>query len=85
MGKTYTYADDCSIYLNESEKTSLISNLVYFKELDQGLKITPYLSHEVFTSLEKSTRGLLTIFNKLEREQKECSKCEEMNVRGRRN
>ena len=31
-------------------------------------------------SLEKSTRSLLTVFNELEGEHKECSKCEETSV-----
>ena len=62
--------DDFSIYLNESEQTSLLANLINFKDLDQGLKITPYLSREVLTSLEKSTRGLLIVFNELKGEHK---------------
>ena len=77
--------DDFSCYLNDSEQISLLGNLVKFKESDQGLKITPYLSREVLTSLEKSTRSLLTVFNELEGEQKECSKCEETSVRGKQN
>ena len=39
------------------------------------------VSREVLMSLENSTHGLLTIFNELEGEQKECSKCEETSVR----
>ena len=50
-----------------------------------GPKETQNLSREVLTSPKKSTGGLLTIFNKLEGEQKECSKCEEVSVRGKRN
>ena len=48
-------------------------------------KETQYLSYEVLTSLENSTHDLLTIFNKLEGEQKECSKCEDTSVIGKRN
>ena len=74
--------DDCSIY---HEETNLLRNLVNFKELEQGLKITPYLSREVLTSLENSTLDLLTIFNELEGEQKEFSKSKETSVIGRKN
>ena len=77
--------DDCSIYLNESEQKSLLRNLVNFKESEQGLKITPYLSHEVLTSPEKSTHDLLTVFNELKGEKKEGSKCQETSFRGKRN
>ena len=77
--------DAHSHVLNEHEWTSLLGSQLYFEELDLGLKKLKILSREVLTSPEKSTCGLLTVFNELEGEQKECSKCEETSVIGRRN
>ena len=68
--------DAHSHILNEPERTSLLGSQVYFEESDLGLKKLINLSREVLTSPEKSTRGLLTVFNELEGEQKECSKGE---------
>ena len=65
--------DDCSCYLNESEQTSLLENKVKFKESDPSLNITLYISCEVLTSPENSAHSLLTVFNELEGDQKECS------------
>ena len=62
--------DAHSHILNEPEWTILLDSQVYFEESDLGPKKTPYRSCEVLTSLKKSTRGLLTIFNKLEGEKK---------------
>ena len=72
--------DAHSHILNEPEWTSLLGSQVYFKESDLGLKKLINLSREVLTSPEKSTRGLRTVFNELEGEQKECSKGEETSV-----
>ena len=71
--------------LNEPEWTSLLGSQVYFEESDLDLKKLKNISREVLTSPENSTRGLLTVFNELEGEQKECSKCEETSVIGKRN
>ena len=70
---------------NEFKGTSELENLVIFRELDQSLKVTPYISHKGLTSPEKSTCGILTVFNELEGEQKEFSKCKETSVKSRRN
>ena len=77
--------DAHSHILNEPEWTSLLSSQVYFKESDLGLKKLNNISCEVLTSPENSTRGLLTVFNELKGEHKECSKCEETGFKGRRN
>ena len=68
--------DARSHILNEPKRTSLLGSQVYFEESDLP-KETHNLSREVLTSPKNSTRGLLTVLNELEGEQKECSKCEE--------
>ena len=60
--------DARSHILNDPERTSLLGSQVCFEESDLGLKKTPYISCEVLTILEKSTRDLLTIFNELKGE-----------------
>ena len=77
--------DAHSHILNELEWTSLLGSQFYFEELDLGLKKLKIFPVKLLTSPEKSTRGLLTVFNELEGEQKECSKCEETSVIDRRN
>ena len=77
--------DAHSHILNKPERTSLLGSQVYFEESELGLKKHNSLFREVLMSPEKSTRGLLTIFNELEGEQKECSKCEETSVIDKRN
>ena len=77
--------DAHSHILNEPEWKSLLGSQVYFEELDLGLKKNQNISCEVLTSSEKSTCGLLTAFNELEGEKKECSKCKETSVIGRKN
>ena len=74
--------DSHSHILNNIERTSLLGSQVYFEESDLGLKKLINLSREVLTSPKKSTHGLLIVFNELEGEQKECSKCEETSVIG---
>ena len=69
--------DAHSHILNKPELTSLLESQFYFEESDLGLK-----NLNIF--LEKSTHDLLTIFNELEGEQKEYSKCEETSVIGRK-
>ena len=58
--------DAHSHILNEPEQTSLLGSQVYFEDSDFGLKKLKSLSHKVLTNPEKSTRGLLTVFNELE-------------------
>ena len=64
--------------------TSLNGQVYSAVKVRLGPKETHSLFREVLTSSEKSTRGLLTVFNELKREQKECSKCEETSVIGRK-
>ena len=77
--------DAHSHILNKPKWTSLLGSQVYFEESKPGHKETQYLSCEVLTSPKKSTRDLLDVFNELEEEQKECSKCEETSVMVKRN
>ena len=77
--------DAHSHILNEPEWKSLLGSQVYFEESDLGLKKLIIFPMKFLTSSENSTHDLLTVFNELEGEQKECSKCEMTIVRGKRN
>ena len=77
--------DAHSHILNNPEWTSLLGSQVYFEESDLGLEKLIIFPVKFLTSPKNSTRSLLTVFNELEGEQKECSKCEETSVIGRRN
>ena len=71
--------------MEQTDKMKFLLDPNLIRGVIPGPKETQYHSCEVLMILEKSTRGLLTIFNELEGEQKEFSKCEETSVINMRN
>ena len=69
--------------MEQTDKTKFLLDPYLIRGVVPGPKETQYHSCEVLMIPEKSARGLLIVFNELEGEKKECSKCEETSVRGK--
>ena len=71
--------------MEQTDKMKFLLDPYLIRGVGPGPKETQYHSGEFLTISENSTRGLLTVFNELEGEQKKFSKCEETSVIGRWN